>query len=72
VGGKPTEMERAAACYKSTPLRMNLAPEIQTDWKRYRGTLSLADHLFPKWLPLQYDYSLHFAHLVAIIPGDFL
>jgi hypothetical protein len=49
---------------------MNLAPEIQKDWKTYQGTLPSADLLYPKWLLLQYDYSI--AHLLAIISGDFL
>jgi hypothetical protein len=44
-------------CYKPTPLRMNLAPEIRTDWKRYLKTLPSADLLFAKWLRLWYGYS---------------
>jgi hypothetical protein len=29
------------------PLRMNLTPEIQTDWKRYLEILPSIDLLFP-------------------------
>jgi hypothetical protein len=37
---------------------MNLAPKVRTEWKRYRETLPSADFLFPKWLLLQYDYTI--------------
>jgi hypothetical protein len=39
------------------PLRMNLAPEIRSDWKRYLEILSSADLLCPKWLRLWYGHS---------------
>jgi hypothetical protein len=51
---------------------MNLAPEIQTDWKRYLGILPSADIIFPSGFFFGMITPLHFAHLVMVIPGDFL
>jgi hypothetical protein len=51
---------------------MNLTSEIQTDWKRYQKTLPSVDLLFPSGFVFDMVTPLQFAHLVAIILGDFL
>jgi hypothetical protein len=51
---------------------MNLTSEIQTDWKRYQKTLPSVDLLFPSVFVFDMVTPLQFAHLVAIILGDFL
>jgi hypothetical protein len=50
---------------------MNLAPDIQIDWKKYQETLPSANLFFPCGF-FDMITPLHFAHLIAIILGDFL
>jgi hypothetical protein len=51
---------------------MNLALEILIDWKRFMEILPSADLLFPSGFFFSMVVPLHFTHLVAVIPGDFV
>jgi hypothetical protein len=50
---------------------MNLAPEIHIDWKIYLKILPSVDLFFPSGFFIGMFTPLHFAHFVAVIPGDF-